>query len=144
MKLSDFIQDTLYEIAVGVEKARIKARNHVAINPRIIDGRVTDEACYVDFDVSIVVSENEQKSGSGTGRVTGEIKVASLGKIGGEIGGSGQQSNASNVEHSHRVSFKVPMYMNAHFRDNAAVQAEAERWENEGIPERLDPIRHKE
>ena len=133
MRLSEFIQDTLYEIAIGVEMARLKSCNYVAINPVSISGERVDDRSYVDFDVSIIVGETEEKSGSGKGRIHGEIKVASLAKAGVEVGGQGQKVSSAKAEQTHRVSFKVPFYMNANYRDNPAVQAEADRFEREGL-----------
>lgn len=129
MRLSEFIQDTLYEIAIGVDMARIKARNYVAINPVTINGERVEDRSYVDFDVSIIVGEAEETTGAGSGRVHGEIKVASLVKAGIDAGGQRQKTSSARAEQTHRVSFKVPFYMNANYRDNPAVQAEAENFE---------------
>ncbi|HEV7229136.1 MAG TPA: hypothetical protein VGN45_11895 [Brevundimonas sp.] len=129
MRLNEFIQDTLYEIALGVEGARVKARNLVAINPSRLNGEQITEKSYVEFDVSVVVAETEESKIGGQGQANGEIKVASFVKIGGALGGQAERTNAQRAEQTHRVAFKVPLYMNANFRDNPATQAEAELWE---------------
>ena len=43
MRLSDFIQDTIYEIALGVHSARLTSRNFVAVNPSSLDGEQLTE-----------------------------------------------------------------------------------------------------
>ena len=130
MRLSDFIQDTLYEIARGVEAARIKARDLVAINPSRLDGEQITERSYIDFDVSIVVSETGENERSAGGRIGGEINVASVAKIGAGVGRKEKGSSSARAEQTHRVSFRVPVYLNANYRGNPAAQAEAETFEN--------------
>ena len=125
MRLSEFIEDTLYEISVGVERARVKARNHIAINPSSIDGEQVTEKGYVEFDVSVVVGETDEASRTGEKRATGEIKVATILKIGGGGSSQDQTSSTAKAEQTHRVSFKVPVYMNANYRNNPVAQAEA-------------------
>jgi hypothetical protein len=65
MRLSAFIHDTLYEIALGVQLARTRARDLVAITPSTIDGEAVAEKTYVDFDVAVVVGESETTTKSG-------------------------------------------------------------------------------
>jgi hypothetical protein len=125
MRLSDFIQDTLYEIALGVEAARVKARDLVAINPSRLDGELLTEKSFIDFDVSVVVSESEETGRGGEARLSGEINVASVAKVGASISGQGKGTNSAKAEQTHRVSFKVPVYLNANYRNNPAMQAEA-------------------
>jgi hypothetical protein len=125
MRLSEFIQDTRHEIALGVEAARVKARDLVAVNPSRLDGERITERSYVDFDVSVVVSESDQKMLGGGGRVSGEINVASVAKVGADLGANSKGSSLVKAEHTHRVAFKVPVYFNATYRGNPAARAEA-------------------
>jgi hypothetical protein len=119
MRLSDFIESTLYEIALGVERARVKARNHMAINPSSIDGNPVVEQNFIEFDVSILVGDSEQNTSGGDGKVSAEIKVASIAKLGASVGGKAEANNTIRSEQTHRVSFKVPVYMNARHPDPA-------------------------
>ncbi len=95
MRLSEFIEDTLYEIALGIDRARMKARDLAAINPSRLDGEPLTEKSFVDFDVSIVVGESEERGKGAEARLTGEIKVATVAKVGIALGGkSDGTSNA--------------------------------------------------
>lgn len=125
MRLSNFIQDTLYEIALGVQLAQAKAKDLVAINPSRIDGKELVECSYVEFDVSVVVGEATQGSASGSGKLGGEINVASIVKVGVELGGSKASEKTQSNEQTHRVAFKVPVYMNAHYGNNPAAAEHA-------------------
>lgn len=87
MRLSSFIESTLFEIALGVEKARVKARDLIAINPSRVDGEEIREPNYVEFDVSVLVSDSEQNTSGGDGKASAEIKVASTAKLSGDLGG---------------------------------------------------------
>ncbi|WP_146197992.1 hypothetical protein [Caulobacter endophyticus] len=125
MLLSEFIEATVYEIALGVDRARVRARNYAAVNPNDIDKKNVLERNEINFDVSIVVSENGETRKRGDAKIGGELKVASVLKV--SLGGSAgiEDVAASKSEHTHRVSFKVPIYLNANYRGNATVEAEA-------------------
>ena len=122
----------MYEIALGVERARLRARNLAAINPSTLDGEQISERSYVQFDVSIVVSDNEEVRKGGDAKVGGEIKVASIAKVSVGAGGKIETVAGAKSEQTHRVAFQVPMYMNANYRNNPAVQSEAEALSLEG------------
>jgi hypothetical protein len=125
MQLRDFIQETLYEIALGVHLAKIKSKDLIAVNPGTLNGERLNEKSYIDFDVSLVVNEKKNSSSSGSGKIGGEIKVASIAKFGAEVGGAGGSSAENSSESTHRVAFKVPVYMNAHFRGDKSMAEEA-------------------
>ncbi|HEX4196738.1 MAG TPA: hypothetical protein VHZ26_04790 [Caulobacteraceae bacterium] len=130
MKLSDFIEETLYEIAVGVKAARLRARDLVAITPSRLNGTGIDEKSYVDFDVSIVVSEADASKRGAGGRLGGDIQVAAIAKVSLGAGGSAETSSDSRSEQTHRVSFKVPVYLHANYFGNPATAQEAEEFLN--------------
>ena len=127
MQLSAFIHDTLYEIALGVQLARARSRELVAITPATIDGESVSERTYVDFDVAVVVNQSDTTTKGGGGKAGAEIQVASV--IRASIGANGKiEAGAStSMEQTHRVAFKVPVYMNAHFRNNPLAAADAEQ-----------------
>lgn len=127
MRLSDFIEDTLYEIALGVQLAQARAKDLMAINPGSLNGELIDERSYVDFDVSIVVTDEAGTKTSGSGKLGGAIKVASVFSASAEAGGERESSQARSKEQTHRVSFKVPVHMNADFKDNPAAAEAASR-----------------
>lgn len=129
MRLSEFIQDMLYEIAEGVQGGGLKARDLVAIAPVTLNGENVGEKSYIEFDVSLVVNEAEEKKIGGDGKVGGEINVASIAKISASVGGSAGGSSTAKAEQTHRVAFKVPIYWAANYRGNAATEAEAAAFE---------------
>jgi len=127
MRLSQFVQDTLYEIALGVHLARARALDIAAISPNTVSGDDVAEKTYVDFDVAVVVNEGDTKVKGADGRVGGEIQVASVFKANVGGGGKTESTATASTQQTHRVTFKVPVFMNAHFRDNPEAQAEAKR-----------------
>ncbi|MDR3558258.1 MAG: hypothetical protein P4L61_01875 [Candidatus Pacebacteria bacterium] len=124
MRLSNFIQETLYEIALGVQSAKLRAQDLVAINPAELNKEVVGEKSYVDFDVTVVVTETKDKKHGGDGSIGGEIKVASIASIKGNAGAKTEHSSSTSSEHTQRVSFKVPVYFAAHFRGDPGIAAE--------------------
>lgn len=127
MNLSEFISNTLFEIAEGVRNAQLRARDLMAINPAALNGERLIEKSYIDFDVSIVVSDAESGKVGGSAKAGGAIKMAPFLTASAEIGGSGEKEKESTSASTHRISFRVPVYMNADFRDNPATATEARR-----------------
>ena len=127
MRLSSFIQDTLYEIALGVELGRARAKDLIAINPSRMDGELITERSYIDFDVSVVVNEEHSSKTAGSGKLGTEIKVATVFSASIGADGTRETSNVQSNEQTHRVSFKVPVYMNANYAGNPAA-AENAAW----------------
>jgi len=126
MLLSEFIEATVYEIALGVDRARVRARKYAAVNPNSIEGKNVLERNEINFDVSIVVTENGEVRKRGEAKLGGELKVASVLKV--SLGGTGgvEDVEATKSEKTHRVAFKVPIYLNANYRNNPTAEAEAQ------------------
>jgi hypothetical protein len=127
MRLSTFVHDTLYEIVLGISLGRARSRELAAIAPLTIDEKSVSEKTYVDFDIAVVVGEDEENASGGDGKLKGEIQVASVLKVSANAGGKIESKTRSSSEQTHRISFKVPLYTNAHFRENATVIAESQR-----------------
>jgi hypothetical protein len=125
MRLRDFIHDTLYEIALGVQLAQARSKDLVAIAPSTIDGQSVSERTYVDFDVAVVVNAGEKTKKGGKGKLGAEIEVASIIKASAGGGGEVTKKSDTSTEQTHRVAVKVPVYMTAHFRDSPATSAYA-------------------
>ncbi|MFZ3032491.1 MAG: hypothetical protein WA138_00550, partial [Parvibaculum sp.] len=79
MKLSELIEETLSEIAIGVDAAKAKSRQLIAISPATINRKMVSEITYIEFDVSIAVSEKSDTASSSEKGGGGEIKVLSIG-----------------------------------------------------------------
>ncbi|WKL58106.1 hypothetical protein Q1W73_03760 [Asticcacaulis sp. ZE23SCel15] len=117
MKLSELIEETLSEIALGVEAAKSKSKHLIAISPASINRRPVSEITYIEFDVSIAVSEKNDSSLSSEKAGGGEIKVMSIGGLSGKAGKNSSESNATSSELSHRITFKVPVCMSGKIID---------------------------
>jgi hypothetical protein len=115
MKLSDLIEETLSEIAQGVKNAKEKSRSVFAITPGTIDGKMVAEITYIEFDVSLVVSDAHEASSSKDGGVGGSLKVVSIGGLEARKGSVEATKNVGSSQLTHRVSFKVPVCMAAEF-----------------------------
>lgn len=128
MKLSDFIQETLYEIALGVQLGALRAKDFVAISPSLLNGQPVGEKGYVEFDVQVVVGDSSTSTKGGKGQLGAEIQVAAVGKLSASAGGNAGATQAITSERTHHVTFKVPIYMAANFRGNPATAKEAEEF----------------
>lgn len=117
MKLSELIEETLSEIALGVENAKSKSRHLIAISPATINRKLVSEITYIEFDVSIAVSENADTTKSSERSAGGEIKVLSVIGLNGKGGEKNDESNSSSSQLSHRISFKVPVCMSGKIID---------------------------
>ena len=117
MKLSELIEETLSEIALGVETAKTKSRHLIAISPASINKRMVSEITYIEFDVSIAVTEKNDTGSSSERGGGGEIKVLSIGGINGKAGSKSDESNSLSSQLSHRITFKVPVCMSGKIVD---------------------------
>ncbi len=115
MRLSQLIETTLNEIAVGVRSAKEASRNTLVIAPGTMDGKVVAEITYIDFDVSIVVEETDELSSKKDKGFGGEIRVLSIGGLSGKIGDQNSENKSLASKFSHRVTFKVPVCMAAEY-----------------------------
>ena len=127
MRLSTFIQDTLYEIALGVAIGRARSVEMVAVSPGEIDGLDVSEKTYIDFDVAVVVEERSETTKTKEGSGGAEIQVVSLVKLKAGAKLNSETANHSSKEQTHRITFKIPVYMNAHFRNNLKALTEAKK-----------------
>lgn len=115
MRLSKLIEETLSEIALGVKVAKENSRSLLVIAPGTVGGRIVAEISYIEFDVSIVVAEGSGANRSDEKGVGGEIRVLSIGGIGGKTGTKKDDTSSSSLQLSHRISFKVPVCMGAEY-----------------------------
>ncbi len=88
MKLDEYVEKTLVDIANGVSRARQNAP--VGIAPASVDGISVATAQMVQFEITVVVSKGAE----------GGIKVFALGSAGA----------SADSEHSNRISFEIPVY----------------------------------
>lgn len=129
MKLRDFIKDTMTEIAHGIQAAKIETADLWAINPGMLHGERLTEKSYVEFDVAVTVNEATTSEKDGKGAVKAEIEVFGS-RVGGELSGGLSGTKETSTVNASRVAFKVPVYMNAHFRGDPNIVEEAEHFAN--------------
>lgn len=112
MELKEFIQETLAQIAAGVEAAQTEVRDAGGfVNPAHRAGKTDQSNSHfgsltsgqniflVDFDVTVTVIEAKETEGKAKLNVAGLLNL-----------GTGGQSNASSSA-TNRISFKVPLAM---------------------------------
>ncbi len=126
VKLSNFIQETIFEIALGIHAAKVKSKDIVAVSPGAMDGKSLIEKSYIDFDVSVVVKEASLRKKGRKAGFAGGIEVASFAKVSLSADGSAENETTSEAEQVHRISFKVPIYFNANHRADESMAKEAE------------------
>lgn len=127
MKLRDFIKDTMTEIAHGIQAAKIETADLWAISPGMLHGERLTEKSYVEFDVAVTVNEATSSEKDGKAGLKAEIEVFGS-RVGGELsGGLGGRTETTTLNVS-RVAFKVPAYMNTHFRGDPNIIEEAEHF----------------
>ena len=134
MRLSTFIHDTLYEIALGVTLGRARALEMVAVMPGHINGEDVAEKTYIDFDIAVVVDENATLTNTKDGNGGAEIQVASVVKL--KAGAEAKVESVDQKSHAqtHRITFKIPIYVNANFKENPlAISAAAEILQVHGL-----------
>lgn len=112
MKLKDFIKETLVEIAEGIDEAKDPVGHRVAIAPSSMNGELSSEKSYIEFDIAVTANETIHKRKNGTGSVSAQIEVLGN-RVKGELGGSAIGDTQLQSEKVSRVQFKVPVYFSA-------------------------------
>lgn len=125
MQLNEFIESTLFEIATGVARAKVRCGAFVSVAPGTLNGERVDQKTEVQFDVEIGTASSASSSGKASGSAEAGFKIFVIdAKV--QLGGEGQKADSNEERHSHRVSFSVPVQLNAHHRDDPNQRAEAE------------------
>lgn len=116
MKISDFIEETLSEIALGVHSAKLNVAEIVAVAPGTLNQKVITEPDYVEFELSVTVKEAEEtaKSKGGGGGVSAKIAIVEA-----NIDAKGVSSTKENSasETVSKLKFRVPIQLNANYND---------------------------
>lgn len=124
MRLSDFIDQAMTEIAEGIQKAKISTSDIWAISPGSLNGERIFEKSEVEFDVAVTVVDSTEVKSDGKGGVSAKVEVMGV-SIGANLDGSKNKVSDTAKTVASRISFKVPVYMNAHFRDDKNMAEEA-------------------
>lgn len=133
MKLAEFIREAISEIALGVHGAKGDVFDIVAVVPGSLNNAVVIEKSEIEFDIAVTVTSDTSKASSKSGKVGAGISV-----LGARIGTDGtiDADESSKVARAltSRLAFKVPVYFNAHMRDDPGAADEAnyvrKKWES--------------
>lgn len=115
MKLSQLIELTLNEIAMGVRSAKEKSWETMCIAPARVDGKVVAEITYVEFDLSVAVDETKSETSGKEKGIGGELRVLSIGASA-KSGSNNSATDASSAKLSQKIAFKVPVCMGPDYR----------------------------
>lgn len=126
MKISDFVHEALKEIVVGVTKAKRDTRNLASISPAMVGGKDVSREESVEFELSVTVTDNTERSAAEELSGGAEIKIVGM-RFG--IGGTGSSSEESGTQREDvsRVKFKVPVYFSAHHRADSSSEWDEEK-----------------
>lgn len=134
MKLSEFIDQTMTEIAEGIQKAKISTFDIWAIAPGTLNGERIFEKSEVEFDVAVTVVDTTATQKEGKGGVSAKVEVVGV-SLGGDLAGVTHKAEESAKTVASRITFKIPVYINAHFRGDKNLVAEAEYFATRGKAE---------
>lgn len=120
LNLSEFVSNTIVEIAKGVEQAKIDLKEYdVLINPATdSEGKVkTNSTNYVrlvqdvEFDLSVTINQDEKQTEESDKSGASKIQVVSI--INFSLGGSMSNKKSEEIQNSHsainRIKFIVPV-----------------------------------
>lgn len=119
MQLSEFIETTIFEIALGVARSKVACKDLISVSPGSMNGKKRERETTVDFDVALKLSTGSTSSSQAGASAKGRLRIMVVDadiSVGGEKAGS--ETDAS--EQTHRVSFSVPVFLNAHHRTDPA------------------------
>jgi hypothetical protein len=143
MRLADFIREALGEIALGVHGAKSDVRDLVAIVPGTLNGDMLIEKSYVDFDNAVTATNDTSGKNASSGKAGAGISVVGI-KLGADGSVSEESFEKTSKSLTSRIAFKVPLYLNAHFRGDSGAADEAKyvnsRWANFGSVGSLQTI----
>lgn len=118
LNLSEFVANTITEIAIGIEKAKEQLKEtDVLINP-VTDGsgkHRTDQKGYVrstqniEFDLSVTVNQEERSSESNSLNGGAKIQVVSIFNF--SLGGTTESSDELTNKNAiiNRIKFSIPV-----------------------------------
>lgn len=123
MQLSEFIESTIFEIALGVARSKVACKDLISVSPGSLNGKRREEQTTVDFDVALKLSNTSSSSGQGGAAATGKLRIM---VVDADISVGGQKANSEvdASEQTHRVNFSVPVFLNAHHRADPAFTTE--------------------
>ncbi|WP_426255511.1 hypothetical protein [Sphingomonas sp. DC2300-3] len=123
MRLSDFIEATLSEIGLGVQRAKVRSKNLMAVAPNRVANQEVGGKTEVTFDVALALTNTTISESQAGGKAGFGVNIS---VVKAEIGTDGtvKSTDSDSKAHTHRVTFSVPVYLAAHFRQPGALAEE--------------------
>lgn len=130
MRLSTFIESTIFEIALGVARSKVKCKDLISVAPGDVinrAGQSEEQSFEVDiaFDVALSVASSATMSKGGDGGAEAKVRIAVV-DAGMKVGGSVSKEDRQTTEQTHRVSFSIPVFLNKHHRNDTSMENERE------------------
>jgi hypothetical protein len=124
VRLSDFVAEAISDIAHGIHLAKANTYEIIAVTPGTLNGDRITEKSYIEFDIAVTATSEKTTKGSKSGKAGAGISV-----LGAKIGVDGTLASETGAKDlsglTSRISFKVPVYFNAHFRGDSGAAQEA-------------------
>ncbi|MCI4588503.1 hypothetical protein MOK15_00065 [Sphingobium sp. BYY-5] len=124
IELSQFIESVLFDISMGVAKAKVRAGDLAAIAPPLIDGKPVSEVTHVEFDIGVKTSSTDSSSSGAAGKIGVRARIF-VTDASAELGGNKGKNVENRHEHNHRVLFKVPLHLTANYRNSPNLEVDA-------------------
>jgi len=110
---------------MGVHRAKANTRDISAIVPGRLENEVLTEKTLVKFDIAVSAEENSNSRKSAKGGAKFGISVLGS-KVETGVGGAAETDSSETRSTISRMSFEIPVYLNAHFRGDPGADKEAE------------------
>jgi len=125
IRLADFVAEAISEIAYGIHLAKANTYEISAVVPGTLNGDSVIEKSYIESDIAVTATSEKVITGTKSGKAGAGISV-----LGAKIGVDGTLASESGNKDlsgvTSRISFKVPVYLNAHFRGDPTASGEAD------------------
>jgi hypothetical protein len=102
MELEEYVASVLVGVCAGVDKAKNLVKTS-AVAPATIDGEIVDRGEFINFEISVTVSDSSEGKGGG------KIQVLPLGV-------SAEAKVNREMMNVNKLSFRVPIYFSATFK----------------------------
>ncbi|MCH7860613.1 hypothetical protein ACQKOH_04945 [Sphingomonas sp. NPDC092331] len=125
VRLSEFVAEAISEIAYGIHLAKADTYEIVAVVPGSMNGEQVTEKSYIEFDIAVTATSEKTESNKKSGKAGAGIAVLSA-----KVGADGSLETKKDIKDvsgtTSRIAFKVPVYFNAHLRDDPGAAGEAD------------------
>ncbi len=125
VRLSEFVSEAISEVVRGVHLAKAETYEIAAVVPGSMNGVSVVEKTFIEFDIAVTATSENVSSSRKSGKAGAGISVLSA-RVGVDGDLEAEKGSKDSSALTSRISFKVPVYLNAHFRKDPQAAAEAE------------------